>query len=280
MVQIIADTISSIPVPMAKELGIPFLPQIVIFGDDSFRDDTEMDSALFLKKLRASTQLPKTAAPPPDLYHPIYEKFIAQKTPVVVIAPSAALSGTVRSAEVAALDFPGADICVVDTRTAAGGLGELVLIADQMAKSGMDVDTLVSKIKDLASRSRTYFLVDTLEYLYKGGRIGGAQALFGSIMQVKPILTLVDGKTEPAEKQRTKKRALERVAELVIAECPHSNDAHLCIAHAEADEEVAFLKNRFEKDMGITNMHIYDLPPAILTHAGPGTMAISYIRAE
>jgi DegV family protein with EDD domain len=280
MVQIIADTISSIPVPMAKDLGIPFLPQIVIFGDESFRDDTEMDAVLFLKKLRSSNQLPKTAAPPPDLYHPIYEKLIAEKNPVVVIAPSSALSGTVRSAEVAALDFPGSDIRVVDTRTAAGGLGELVLIADQLAKSGMDADTLAAKIKDLSSRSRTYFLVDTLEYLYKGGRIGGAQALFGSILQVKPILTLVDGHTEPAESQRTKKRALERIVELVLSECPHSDEAHLCIAHAQADADVIILKNRFEKEMGIKDVHIYGLPPAILTHTGPGAMAISYIRAN
>lgn len=280
MVQIIADTISSIPVPMAKDLGIPFLPQIVIFGDESFRDDTEMDAVLFLKKLRSSNQLPKTAAPPPDLYHPIYEKLIAEKNPVVVIAPSSALSGTVRSAEVAALDFPGSDIRVVDTRTAAGGLGELVLIADQFAKSGMDADTVAAKIKNLASRSRTYFLVDTLEYLYKGGRIGGAQALFGSILQVKPILTLVDGHTEPAESQRTKKRALERIVELVLSECPHSDEAHLCIAHAQADADVIILKNRFEKEMGIKDVHIYGLPPAILTHTGPGAMAISYIRAN
>jgi DegV family protein with EDD domain len=279
MIQIIADTISSIPVPMAKDLGIPFLPQIVIFGEESFRDDSEMDAALFLKKLRSSNQLPKTAAPEPNLYHPIYQKLIDEKITAIVIAPSAELSGTVRGAEVAALDFPGADIRVLDTRTAAGGLGELVLIADQFAKSGMDADTLVAKIKELAARSRTYFLVDTLEYLYKGGRIGGAQALFGSIMQVKPILTLVDGHTEPAEKQRTKKRALERVAELVFAECPHSENAHLCIAHAEADNDVAFLKARFEKDMGIKDIHIYGLPPAILTHTGPGAMAISYIRA-
>jgi len=279
MVQIIADTVSSIPVPMAKSLGIPFLPQIVIFGDESFRDDSEMDITLFLKKLRSSSQLPKTAAPPPELYHPIYKKLIAEKITAIVIAPSAALSGTVSRAETAALDFPGADIRVVDTLTAAGGLGELVLIADQFAKSGMDADTLVAKIKELSTRSRTYFLVDTLEYLQKGGRIGKAQALIGSILQVKPILTLVDGNVAPVESQRTKKRALERLAELVISECPHSDDAHLCIAHAEADAEVAVLKARFEKEMGIKDVHIYGLPPAILTHAGPGTMAISYIRA-
>lgn len=279
MVQIIADTLSSIPVSTAKELGIPFLPQIVIFGNDSYRDDSEMDSGLFLQKLRASSQLPKTAAPPPDLYHPYYEQLKREKNSAIVIAPSAGLSGTVRSAEVSALDYPDVDIRVLDTKSIAGGLGELVLIADKYAKEGMDVDTLFQKITDLSARSRTYFLVDTLEYLYKGGRIGGASALFGSILQVKPILTLVDGKTEPAEKQRTKKKALERIVELVAEECPKSADAHLCISQEGAPrEEIDYLVENFKKKLGISEIHLYSLPPAILTHAGPGAIAISYIR--
>lgn len=281
MVQIIADTLSSIPVTKAKDLGIPFLPQIVIFGDESYRDDSEMDSALFLKKLKSSKQLPKTAAPPPELYHPIYKQLKARKTPGVVIAPSAGLSGTVRSAEVASLDFPGVDIRVLDTKTIAGGLGELVLIADQYAKDGMDIDTLIKKMTELSARSRTYFMVDTLEYLYKGGRIGGASALFGSILQVKPILTLVDGKTEPAEKQRTKRKALERLIELVAEDCPISADAHLCISQEGAlEEDIAFLQENFKKNLGLADIHLYSLPPAILTHAGPGTIAVSYIRKE
>ncbi len=196
------------------------------------------------------------------------------------MAPSAGLSGTVRSAEVAALDFPDVDIRVLDTRSIAGGLGELVLIADQYAKDGMDVDTLVKTMTELSSRSRTYFLVDTLEYLYKGGRIGGASALFGSILQVKPILTLIDGKTEPAEKQRTKKKALERIIELITEDCPKSTDAHLCISQEGApDEDISFLVENFKKNLGLSEIHLYSLPPAILTHAGPGAIAISYIRA-
>jgi DegV family protein with EDD domain len=279
MVQIIADTLSSIPVSTAKELGIPFLPQIVIFGNDSYRDDSEMDSSLFIQKLRASSQLPKTAAPPPDLYHPYYEQLKRDKNSGIVIAPSAGLSGTVRSAEVSALDYPDVDIRVLDTKSIAGGLGELVLIADKLAKEGMDADTLFAKITELSARSRTYFLVDTLEYLYKGGRIGGASALFGSILQVKPILTLVDGKTEPAEKQRTKKKALERIVELVAEECPKSADAHLCISQEGApQEEIDFLVESFKKNQGLSEIHLYSLPPAILTHAGPGAIAVSYIR--
>ncbi len=279
MVQIVADTLSSIPVPRAKELGIPFLPQIVIFGNESYRDDSEMDSDLFLQKLKTSSQLPKTAAPPPELYKPIYEKLIAKNQPVVVVAPSAALSGTVRSAEVAAMDFNGADIRVVDTKSIAGGLGEIVLIADQAAKSGKNADTIVELINNLSARSHTYFLVDTLEFLYKGGRIGGASALFGSILQVKPILTFVDGKTEPFEKQRTKKKALDRIVELVTAECPKSDEGHLCISQQGAPkEDIDFLVESFKKNLGISNIPLYGLPPAILTHAGPGAIAVSFIK--
>jgi DegV family protein with EDD domain len=280
MVQIIADTLSSIPVPKAKELGIPFLPQIVIFGKEEFRDDTEMDATLFLKKLRSSNELPKTSAPPPELYTPIYREIIDRNDQAIVIAPSSELSGTVRGATVAAADFPGADIRILDTKTLAGGLGELVLIADNYAKQGMNVNTLMEKMQNLANRSHTYFLVDTLEYLYKGGRIGGAKMLFGSLLQMKPILHLVDGRTEPAESQRTKKRALERIVELVMVNCPKNSEAHLCISHSEADSDVELLKARFEKETGIKDIPVYGLPPAILTHAGPGAIAISYIRAE
>jgi len=281
MVQIIADTLCSIPVPRAKELGIPFLPQIVIFGNDSYRDDTEMDSDAFLKKLTTSSQLPKTAAPPPELYRPYYQQLKDEKKSGIVIAPSAKLSGTVRSAEVAALEFPGVDIRVLDTQTIAGGLGELVLIADGLAKKGMDADSLMKRMTDLSARSRTFFMVETLEYLYKGGRIGGASALFGSILQVKPILTLVDGKTEPFEKQRTKKKALDRIIEIVANECPKSADGHLCISHKGAlDEDIAFLVENFKKNQGITDVPVYNLPPAILTHAGPGAIAVSFIVSD
>ena len=278
MVQIIADTLSSIPVSKAKDLGIPFLPQIVIFGSESYRDDTEMDSDLFLKKLTTSNQLPKTAAPPPELYHPYYQKLKETKESAIVVAPSAKLSGTVRSAEVAALDFPGVDIRVLDTNTIAGGLGELVLIADELAKKGMDADTLMKTMTGLCARSRTFFMVDTLEYLYKGGRIGGASALVGSILQVKPILTLIDGKTEPAEKQRTKKKALERLIEIVINDSSKNDDAHVCIAHKGAlEEDVNFLIGNLKKNLNLEEIHQYTMPPAILTHSGPGAIAVSYL---
>ncbi len=276
MITIIADTTCSIPQPELIKLGIPYLPQIIIFGDEQFRDDTEITTAQFLSKLRASSSLPKTAAPAPALYNPIYKKELDAGNTVIVLTPSAEISGTYRSAIVAAEEFPGADIRIIDTRTVAGGLGSLVLLAHQWAKEGMDADTLEKKIRELASRQKVYFVVDTLDYLYKGGRIGGASALVGSILQVKPILTLKNGRAEAAETQRTKKRALARIVEIVEQECPHDPSGLLSISQGDALDDAAALALEFTRVTGIQDIPIYEVPPAIVVHAGPKVMEISF----
>jgi DegV family protein with EDD domain len=279
MIQIIADTTASLPVEQAKSLGIPYLPQIIIFGEESFRDDSEMDTDTFLKKLKASNTLPKTAAPPPELYHPFYAKYAGQGDTSIVITPSKDLSGTFRGAEIGAQDFPNADIRIIDSRTVAGGLGSLVLCANQWAKNGLPADEIVKKVESMAKREKVFFLVDTLEYLYKGGRIGGAQALFGSILQVKPLLTLKDGRTEPVESQRTKKRALARLKEIIMSDCPHSPEAYLSVMYGEAESEARQFSAELSALLGIKDIPIYRLPPAILVHAGPGSLAVSYFTA-
>ncbi len=276
MITIIADTTCSIPQPELKRLGIPYLPQIIVFGDQQYRDDTEIDTAQFLTKLRASSTLPKTAAPAPALYNPIYKRELDAGNTVIVLTPSGEISGTTRSAIVAAEDFPGADIRIIDTRTVAGGLGSLVLQAYQWAKDGMDADTLEKKVKELASRQKVYFVVDTLDYLYKGGRIGGASALVGSILQVKPILTLKNGRAEAAETQRTKKRALARIVEIVEQECPHNDSGLLTISQCDAEEDAKALASEFSRVTSIKEIPIYEVPPAIVVHAGPKVMAISF----
>lgn len=276
MVTIVADTTSSIPVPQAQELGIPYIPQIIVFGNETYRDDTEMDSKTFLKRLRESSTLPKTAAPPPALYHPIYEKYTQDDNTVVVLTPSADVSGTFRSAEVAAADFPGRDIRIVDTRTIGSGLASIVLEASRWAKEGLDADTIIERVKDMSQKERVYFVVDTLEYLYKGGRIGGAKMLVGSLLQVKPILQFKNGQTEAVESQRTQRRAMARLKELVYSECPHHDGALLTIMHGDAEEEAQALAEEFKTQLGISSIRIYDLPPAILVHAGPGVIGVSY----
>ncbi len=279
MVRIVADTTAGLPGETLAALGIACLPQIVIFGEQSYRDDTELDTAAFLQKLKAAAALPKTAAPPPLLYHPIFEQARQAGEEVVVVAPSTQLSGTVRAAEVAAQDFPDLNVQVVDTRTIAGNLATLVLLARQWAGEGQDARAIVARLQEWIPRGRTYFLVNTLEYLQKGGRIGGAQALLGELLQVKPILCLREGRVEPFEQQRTKKRALLRLAEIIQEECPPSAEAHLCIMQADAAEEAQALAADLKDLLRLPGVPIYELPPAIVVHAGPGVMAAGFFVA-
>jgi DegV family protein with EDD domain len=279
MVKIVADTTSGLPREVLNNLGIQFVPQIVVFGEESFRDDTEIDTATFLVKLKESKELPKTAAPAPAIYNSIYSQAKQQGESLVVIAPSAKVSGTVRAATVAAQDYPGLDVRVVDSQTIAGNLASLVLMADGWAKEGLHADAIVNRLDGWIARGRIFFLVNTLEYLQKGGRIGGAKALMGELLQVKPILCLRDGQVEPFEQQRTKKRALARLLEIVEEQCPKSPEAQLCVMQADAVVEAEQLASDLRTRMQISSIPIYELPPAIVVHGGPGVLGIGFFVA-
>ena len=276
MIRIIADTTSNIPPGEAEELGIYFLPQIIIFGEKAYRDDHELTTAEFLEKLRASPVLPKTAAPPPLLYQPIYESLTKQNDTIVVICPSQLVSGTYRSASDAALEFPDADIRVIDTQTIGPALGTLVRLAQQWATEGKSADFIASKVEEMGKKARIYFYVDTLEYLHKGGRIGTASALVGTLLQVKPILVFKDGQVNPYEKQRTKKKAISRIIDLVKAECPPKADSYLSILEADAMEDAEDLMRELSSIPNINQIQITNLPPAIIVHVGPGVVAASF----
>ena len=276
MIRIVADTTSTIAPKEAERLGIYYLPQMIIFGDKAYRDDNEITTKEFLEKLKNSQVLPKTAAPPPILYHPIYEQCSKQNDTVIVICPSQKVSGTYRSASDAALEYPDMDIRIIDTQTIGSALGTLVLKALEWANEGKPADLIVKSIEEMSKKARIYFYVDTLEYLHKGGRIGTATALVGSLLQVKPILIFINGQVNPFEKQRTKKKALARIVDLVLSECPRTSESHLSILEADALADAEALRQEFQKNLNINSIQITDLPPAIVVHAGPGVVAASF----
>ena len=276
MTIIVADTTCSLPKETLAERGIPLIPQVVIFGEEEYHDDKELDTATFLQKLKASASLPKTAAPEPPLYYPVYESAREKGESVIVIAPSAKVSGTVRSAEVAAQDFPGLDVRVIDSQTISCNLGSLVLVADDMAKAGASADEIEAKVREMIPRGRIYFLVDTLEYLQKGGRIGGAKALLAELLQIKPILQIAEGQVEPFEQQRTKKRALARLAEVVAESCPGNAESYLCVMQVDAEVEAEGFVEMLKPSVSVAEIPIYELPPAIVVHGGPKTMGVGF----
>ena len=275
MIKIIADTTCCIPVAKMQELGIDFVPQIITFGDISFRDDFELSTEAFLEKLRASNNLPGTAAPPPALYNTIYERILNAGDIALVLTPSAKLSGTFRSATVAAGDFNSDRIYIIDTKTIAGNLGTLVLKAKEWAEQGLSISDLIERVQDMAARDQTYFLVPTMEYLHKGGRIGGAAKLIGTLLQIIPILTLRDGGIEVYEKVRSIKQATSNLVELNVSISENNPDA--CLTMGQCDSQVLHdkIKIQLQERLKLDEIPSYIAPPAIVVHAGPGLVLTS-----
>ncbi len=276
MVKIVADTTSCLPEDIQQDFQIPVAPQLIHFGDQTFIEGRDMDSITFLDRLQNASELPKTAAPPPEIFREIFEKLLLSGEPILCIHPSTDLSGTVRSASVASQDFPDAQIRVIDTRLVASPLGVVVHQAAQAARDGADIDALEALVKTLSSRCQLYFLVSTLDYLARGGRIGGASALLGNALRVKPILSLSDGRVEPFLKERTFPKALQRLRQLVVDSYPADKDGHLTIMHAAVPDQAQALRDYFSDQLGISSPLISDLPPAIVTHAGPGAIAVGF----
>ena len=276
MTIIVADTTCGLPHELLEKRGIPVIPQIVMFGEESYHDDKEFDTTVFLQKLKASPTLPKTAAPEPSLYFPIFDEAKKKGESVVVVAPTSKASGTVRSAQTAAQEFPGLDVRVVDTLTVSCNLASMVLVADDMAKSGESADSIVAKLNNMIPRGRLYFLVDTLEYLAKGGRIGGAKKLLAELLEIKPILQVKDGQVESFEQQRTKKRALARLVEVVTEQCKGGDESHLCVLQVAAEKEAESLVHELKSIVFVADIPIYRLPPAIVVHAGPKAMGVGF----
>ncbi len=280
MTRIIADTTCGLPLDELAALGVDVIPQIIIFDDQPYKDDSEIDTPTFLAKLKEAKDLPKTAAPPPALYEPLYEKYAALGESIVIPTPSSDVSGTFRSAEVAHENVPQADVHILDTRTIAGGLGVLVKKAKQWADEGKKPEKIIDDLKALEEREVVYFLVDTLEYLHKGGRIGNASFLIGSVLQMKPILGLEDGKVTAVEKQRTSTKALARLKEMVLEECPHSPESYLTVSHSGGQERAEGLAKDLADELGLDSVPVYEVPPAIVVHGGPGIISVSFFKAE
>jgi DegV family protein with EDD domain len=280
MVKIITDTTSGILSDYAKQHGVPVIPQIINIGDHSYYEGVDIDNAKFMDELRAAPELPKTAAPPPELFVDEFRWMVPLGEPILCIHPSAEVSGTVRSALMAAKEFPEADIRVIDTRTLGSPLASLVKLAIEWAEAGASADEIEISLLQMIPRSRIYFLVSTLEYLIKGGRIGGASALLGSMLQIKPILVFKNGVVDQFEKERTYKRAYARLKQIASEQCPRNGTGYLSIMHADVPEKAQTLSDELCNEFGLSSIPILDVPPAIVTHGGPGILAVAFFTQE
>jgi DegV family protein with EDD domain len=279
MIKIVTDTTSALSREYCQQHDIELVPQTIRFGEETFLEGVELEEPEFLQRLKSSAQLPATAAPAPGLFDQAYRPASEHHYPVLSLHPSSDVSGTVGSATVARNVYAQADIRVIDMRTIAGCLGEAVKLAVEWRDAGRSIEQIEADLHSLIPCSRTYFLVATLEYLRRNGRIGGASSLIGSMLQIKPILQLGNGRVEPLDKVRTHQKALERLKELILAECPRTPEARLSVMHADAAEDAQRLRTELSAALGIKNIPLYSVGPAITTHAGPGVLAVGFYAA-
>ncbi|MCU0519083.1 MAG: DegV family protein [Anaerolineae bacterium] len=283
MVRIIADTTSCVAESFAAAHDIPIIPQVIIFGDESFLEGVEITQEVFIERLRAATKPPKTAAPPPDLFTEAFMRLAPAGEPILCILPSSLVSGTVRSATVGLRmareqGLDGLDVRIIDTKLIASPVATLIRLALQWAKQGEPIDVIEARILEMSARCRIYFVVDTLKYLAMGGRIGGAAALLGGVLQVKPVLTFIEGQVETFEKVRTHQRAIERLRQVVLEQIGPGDRGYLQVMHADALEEAEELAAFFCTRLGLAEVPIRSAPPAIVTHGGPGVLGVGFFQ--
>lgn len=276
-VRIVTDSACDLRGEEVAHYGIEVVPLSIRFGDDEYVDREELEVSEFYRLLDESDTLPETAAPSPGRFDEAFRRQLdGGATGVVCINLSAALSATMQSAQTAAdnllAERPDAVVRVVDSRSITAGLGSIVLAAAQMGVDGASADEIVAAVDELSDRTQVFGTLDNLDNLKKGGRIGGAQALVGSMLSIKPILDLSSGEVEEAGKQRTRKKALGWLRDKLQEVGPVEN---LAVMHGDAPDLDTFLA-MIADVVDVDSIRIEKIGPVIGTHGGPRVMGIAF----
>jgi DegV family protein with EDD domain len=279
MVQIVTDTDANLPADEVRQLGITVVPIQVHIDGHTYLEDVDISPTEFLQKLPLAKELPTTSQPSPGQFQEAYAPLIARGEPIVSIHVSGALSGTIRSAQAAADLFPGAEIHFVDTRSVSAGQGLMVMRAAHMAAAGQDAERIVAALDPMIAGMRLFFLLDTLEYLHKGGRIGGAARFIGTLLSMKPILTVQEGKIDALERQRTRRKALARLEALALEHTGTGQDIYLGIVEIAAEQEAQGLKERLLSCLNPAAFLMCQVGPGLSVHSGPGAIGIAIYAA-
>jgi DegV family protein with EDD domain len=271
-VRIVTDSACDLRGDEVDDLGIEVVPLSIRFGDQEFVDREELDVGEFYRRLAESEDLPETAAPSPGRFEQAFRRQLDDGADAIVcVNLAAALSATMQSARTAAAALD-ADIRVVDSRSITAGLGSIALESARMGRDGASADDIVAAIDSMSDRTHIYAALDTLDNLKKGGRIGGAQALLGSMLAIKPMLDLSSGEVVEAGRQRTRKRALQWLRDK-LAEFPEVEN--LAIMHGEAPDIDAFLE-MVDPIVDLSSARVDKIGAVIGTHGGPRVMGIAF----
>ncbi len=276
-VRIVTDSACDLPEAICEDLGVEVVPLTIRFGTREFVDRKELSVDAFWRELETSPELPETSAPSVGAFEETFRRLSDDGADAIVcINLSARLSATMQSAQVAAKALDGkTPIEIIDSNSASMGIGNLVLHAARRARAGASLEEIVAEVEARRSREHVFAALDTLEYLRKGGRIGGAQAMLGSLLSIKPIISVLDGAVEPAGRVRTRSKALR----FLIDQIPAGKVELISVLHANApdvDEFLAMLAP-VVPDAEVT---VGTIGPVIGVHTGPRLIGIAWIDRQ
>lgn len=276
--RIVTDSTADLPPEIVAELGIAVVPLSVLFGDEVLLDGVEITAERFFRRLQREERLPTTSQPSPGAFRDAYERLRADgASDILSIHISSKLSGTLASAKQGAEGIEGVRIEFVDSGFPSLALGMGVIAAAHLARGGMPIGEVKARIEDQYARTHMFFVLDTLEFLRRGGRIGRARAVVGSLLQLKPILGMKDSEVFPIGRVRTRRRAIEDVLERVAGLRPIEQVAAV---HSTTPEDLEYVAERLRGLAKDAPLVTGGIGPVIGVHAGPGLIGIGIVTAK
>ncbi|MFC0473133.1 DegV family protein [Halalkalibacter kiskunsagensis] len=281
-IKIVTDSTADIPADLVSDLGITVVPLNVIFSDnESYEDGVTLVADQFYKKVQELNIIPSTSQPTPYQFEEVYRSLLHDnESKVISIHLSSKMSGTYQAASIAKQSMDEDDsIHVVDSKRASYAIGIIVVEIAKLAKEGHSLEQCKERLNELLQDTNVFFMVDTLEYLQKNGRIGKASAVLGSMLKIKPILSLTkEGEVYPFEKVRGQKKAINRIIE-ILKEKYGSNPVHVGISHAVNEPLAEEIITRFKEEFNVQSDVVTSIGAVIGAHVGPGTVSIAMTKA-
>ena len=275
----VTDSTAYIPDDLIEKYKITVTPLILVWGDQAFRDGVDIQPDEFYHRLKTTKVMPTTSQVPVVTMQEAFQGLVDKGFDVIGVFISAKLSGTVQSAIQGrdALGSAAEKVTIVDSDSTAMVMGFQVLAAARAAEQGASLTECRQLVEKGRDHGGVYFAVDTLEFLHRGGRIGGAQRFIGSALNLKPILALRDGHVEAEDRVRTKGKALDRLLELVAGDVSGKSNIQLAALHANAEKEARDLLERAGRELNAIESILSSVSPVIGAHTGPGTVALSFM---
>lgn len=275
-IKIVTDSTSDLPKGIAEKYDIEVLPLTIFFDKDEYRDWLDIAPKAFFERMRNSEKLPTTSQVNPNSFQEKYELYLKDYDHIISIHLSSDASGTYNSAVIARDMVDKERITVIDTRNFTYGFGQMVVEAAKMAKDGKAVEEIVDRVKYLINNVKTLFVVDTLEYLKKGGRLSATKATIGTLLNLKPILTVDNGKIVAIDKARGMKKALKRIVEIMQEQGTQLNGQTIKLGHADSLDNLKDFEAAIEEAYGNVEKEEFEIGCVIGVYCGPGTVVIHY----